>query len=276
MDALVGLNFLEKQGNRYKLAPESAAFLVSTRPGFCGAFFHHTVRQLIPRWMELPEAVRTGNPVFAVNQQETGSEFFSEFVESLFPLSYPAAKALAEHLGLRNLKQGASVLDIGAGSGVWGIGLAEASSAIRIQAVDWPAVLEVTKKVAARHNLADRLTCAAGDLLEADFGTGHQVATIGHIFHSEGVERSKALIRRTYEALAPGGTISIAEWVPNEERTGPPNALIFAVNMLVHTERGNTYTFGEMSQWLTEAGFKNPRLFEVPAPSPLVLATKSL
>ncbi len=273
-DALVGLNFLEREGEKYKLAPESAAFLVSTRPGYCGAFFQHSVRQLIPRWLRLPEAVRTGRPVFAVNHEETGSEFFAEFVESLFPLGYPGAKALAGHLRLSDIRRPASVLDIGAGSGVWGIALAQASPRIRIHAVDWPAVLEVTRKVAARHGVADRLTCSAGDLLEAEFGHGHTVATIGHIFHSEGPERSKALLRRTRDALAPGGTIAIAEWIPNKDRTGPPGALIFAVNMLVHTDEGNTFTFEEMSQWLLETGFKNPRLLDAPGPSPLVLATK--
>ena len=62
--------------------------------------------------------------------------------------------------------------------------------------------------------------------------------------------------------------------MPNDDRTGPPTPLIFAVNMLVHTEAGDTFTFAEMADWLREAGFVNPRLLEAPAPSPLVLATR--
>ena len=71
-----------------------------------------------------------------------------------------------------------------------------------------------------------------------------------------------------------GGTVAIQEFIPNEERTGPPDALIFAVNMLVNTEAGDTFTFAEMSGWLREAGFVNPRLLDVPWVSPLVLANK--
>ena len=63
----------------------------------------------------------------------------------------------------------------------------------------------------------DRLQTVAGDLLEADFGTGHQIATIGHILHSEGRERSRQLLHKTFAALAPGGTIVISEFLPNEE-----------------------------------------------------------
>jgi hypothetical protein len=92
--------------------------------------------------------------------------------------------------------------------------------------------------------------------------------------HSEGEQRSRALIKKTYEALASGGTIAIAEFMANDERTGPPNAMIFAVNMLVNTDAGDTFTLAEMSSWLTEAGFKDVRTLEVPGPAPLILATK--
>jgi hypothetical protein len=140
--------------------------------------------------------------------------------------------------------------------------------------VDWPDVLKVTRKLARRHGVGDRLRTAGGDLLEADFGTGHQVATIGHILHSEGRGRSRQLLRKTFKTLAPGGTVAIGEFVPDDDRTGPPMPLIFAVNMLLHTEAGDTFTFSEIAQWLREAGFTNARLLEAPAPSPLILATR--
>ncbi len=273
-NALVGLDFLTRKGKQYALTPESATFLVSTKPAYHGTYFMHMTRQLIPRWMKLDQAVRTGRPVLAANQENHGSVFFAEFVESLFPLSYKAARMLGEHLGVPRLVAPATVLDVGAGSGVWGTALAHLSPHIRIHAVDWPEVLEVTKRMVRRQGVADRLSVAAGDLLEADFGRGHQIAVIGHILHSEGPERSRRLLKKTFAALAPGGTIAISEFMPDDDRKGPPSALIFAVNMLVHTEAGGTFTFEEMSEWLRKAGFVNPRLLEAPAPSPLVLATK--
>ena len=252
------------------MTPESAAFLVSTKPGYHGGFFRHVIRQILPNWLQLKEAVRTGRPAVAANHQGDGQQFFAEFVEGLFPLSYKAAQVLGEHLGIPKAKSPVSVLDIGAGSGVWGIALAHQSPHVTIHAVDWPAVLKVTRKLARRHGVEDRLRTVAGDLLEADFGAGHQVATIGHILHSEGRDRSRQLLRKTFRALAPGGTIVISEFMPDDDRTGPPAPLIFAVNMLLHTEAGDTFTFAEMADWLREAGFANPRLLEAPAPSPLI------
>ena len=274
LNALVGLEFLVRQGDRYALTPESAAFLVSTKSAYHGGFFRHVTRQILPQWMQLTDAVGSGRPTVAANRQGQGQQFFAEFVEGLFPLSYRAAQVVGEHLGISKVTAPTSVLDIGAGSGVWGIALSHQSPFVTVRAVDWPKVLKVTRKLARRHGVGDRLQTVAGDLLEADFGTGHQVATIGHILHSEGRERSRQLLRKTFQALASGGTIVISEFVPNEDRTGPPMPLIFAVNMLLHTEAGDTFTFGEMADWLREAGFANPRQIKAPAPSPLILATR--
>jgi 3-hydroxy-5-methyl-1-naphthoate 3-O-methyltransferase len=273
-NALVGLNFLSRKGERYHLTPESAAFLVSTKPGFLGAIYRHMSSQILPRWMELDRVVRTGKPAIAVNSPKSGAAFFAHFVEALFPMGYHAAQLLGEHLKISQTKKPLSVLDIAAGSGVWGIALAQQSPLLRISAVDWPDVLKVTKKVAKRHGVGNRLTGIAGDVLKADFGSKHQIATLGHILHSEGRERSQRLIRKVFKALAPGGTIVIAEFVPNNTRTGPPAPLLFAVNMLVNTTDGDTYTFAEMSQWLREVGFKNPRALDVQSHSPLILARK--
>ncbi|MDB6022178.1 MAG: O-methyltransferase family 2 [Pedosphaera sp.] len=274
LNALVSLQMLAKSGDRYSLTPESATFLVSTKPAYHGALFKHISEGLLPQWLKLTEVVQTGKPATTVNDNKAGAEFFAGFVESIFPLSYNAAKLLGEHLGLSKTSSPVSVLDLAAGSGVWGIALAEQSTKVQLTAVDWPQVLEVTQQVAERHAVADRLKTIPGDLLKVDFGAGHQVATLGHILHSEGIERSRQLLRKTFAALATGGTIAIMEFVPNDDRTGPPNALIFAVNMLVNTEAGDTFTFAEMSAWLREAGFANVRQLDVKAASPLILATK--
>ncbi|WP_348267645.1 methyltransferase [Edaphobacter paludis] len=275
MNVLVGLNFLSRgEEGRYALTPESEAFLVSTKPGFQGGVLRHGSGQLIPKWLHLNEIVRTGKPVQAVNQEEDGSDFFQQFVVDIFPMSYPSARTLAKELALDETGAEVRVLDLAAGSGVWGIALAESSERVAVTAVDWGDVLPVTQKMVERFGLTDRFSFVAGDLMEADFGHGHNVATLGHILHSEGEARSRALLRKTFDALAPGGTIVIAEFLVNEERTAPLGSLFFAANMLVNTENGDTYSFEEIAGWLKDAGFTNPRLLDAPGPSPLVLATK--
>jgi ubiquinone/menaquinone biosynthesis C-methylase UbiE len=275
MNVLAGLDFLAKDRKGiYSLTPESAAFLVSTKPGFQGGLIRHSSEHLVPRWLHLNEVVATGQPVAAVNQQGPGSDFFAQFVNDILPMSYHVTQELAAHLNLKDANAPVRVLDLAAGSGVWGIGLAQSSSQVRVTAVDWPGVIPVTRKTVARFGLADRFTFVEGDLLQADFGAGHNVATLGHILHSEGIARSKALLQKTFQALGAGGTIAIQEFLVNAERTGPLGGLIFAVNMLVNTDCGDTFSFEEISGWLGEAGFVDARTINTHGPSPLILATK--
>jgi hypothetical protein len=275
MNALVGLNLLSKDAQgHYALTPESAAFLVSTKPGFQGGMILHCSQHLMPKWLRLSEIVATGKPFEPVNQQRLGGDFFSKFVADIFPRSYGSAQALAGALDLNGAGNPITVLDLAAGSGVWGIVLAQKSPFVHVTAVDWPEVIAITRRTVAHFGLMKRFQFVPGDLLSADLGTNHAVATLGHILHSEGEQRSRALLRRTFDALAPGGTIAVAEFLVNDERTEPLGGLLFAVNMLVNTDYGDTYSYHEISSWLREAGFVNSRTLDAPGPSPLILATK--
>jgi 2-polyprenyl-3-methyl-5-hydroxy-6-metoxy-1,4-benzoquinol methylase len=275
LDVLVGLEFLSKdRDGSYSLTPESAAFLVSSKPEFQGGLIRHTSEHLLPKWLGLNEVVATGRPVQSVHEQAGGSEFFEKFVNDIFPMSYNVAQELARHLDLKGADVTVEVLDLAAGSGVWGIALAQSSAQVRVTAVDWPGVIRLTRANAERFGLAEHFSFNEGDLFVTDFGKGYDIATLGHILHSEGIERSRTLLKKTFDALAPGGTIAIAEFLVNAERTGPLNGLIFAVNMLVNTEKGGTFSFEEISGWLREAGFVDARTLDTHGPSPLILATK--
>ncbi len=274
LNALVGLELLKKNGDNYSLTPESEAFLVSNKPGTLAGFFPMNMKRSIPLWLTLDDIVRTGEPAEARNEEHPGTEFFTELVENIIPMSYGSAQALADHLKLANAKQPTRVLDIAAGSGIWGIALAQKSPQVQVTAVDWAGMIPTTKRITQKFGVSDRFKFIEGDIGEVDFGNGYEVATLGHILHSEGKERSRQLLKKTFGALKPGGTIAIGDWLVNDERTEPLPALIFAVTMLVNTEEGDTFSFNEIKGWLEEAGFKNARTVEAPGPSPLVLATR--
>jgi ubiquinone/menaquinone biosynthesis C-methylase UbiE len=275
MDALVGTELLKKdRQSRYSLTPESQAFLVSDKPGTLAGFFGSILPVMISRWLRLADIVHDGRPAVAVNQETKGTEFFSQLVETIIPMSYPGAQKLADHLKIAKAKDETRAIDLAAGSGIWGIALAQQSPRLRVTAVDWSGMIPTTKRITQKFGVRERFDFIEGDLLEANFGSGYDVATLGHILHSEGEERGRRLLKKAFRALRSGGTIAIAEWLVHDDRTKPLSSLMFSVQMLVNTERGNTFSFNEIKNWLEDAGFKKVRKLEAPGPSPLILATK--
>ena len=211
MNALVGLELLKKSGDKYALTPESEAFLVSNKPGTLAGFFSMNRVRLMQHWLKLDEIVRTGRPAEARNQEGPGTEFFSQLVENIIPMSYGSAQALGDHLKLADATNQTRVLDLASGSGIWGIALAQKSPRVQVTAIDWAGMIPTTKRITQKFGVEDRFKFVEGDLLEADFGEGYDIATLGHILHSEGENRSRELLKKTANALKPGGTIAIGE-----------------------------------------------------------------
>jgi ubiquinone/menaquinone biosynthesis C-methylase UbiE len=275
MDALVGLELLKKdRQSRYSLTPESQAFLISEKPATLAGFFGSILPVMVSRWLRLTDVVRDGRPAVAVNQETEGTEFFSQLVETIIPMSYPGAQKLADHLKIAKSKQQVRVIDVAAGSGIWGIAVAQKSSQVRVTAVDWPGMIPTTQRITEKFGVRDRFDFVEGDLSDAKFGSGYDLATLGHILHSEGEQRGRQLLKKTFRALKSGGIIAIAEWLVNDDRTKPLPSLMFSVQMLVNTEKGGTFSFNEIKKWLEDTGFEKVRKLEAPGPSPLILATK--
>lgn len=275
LNALVGLDLLRKDPlGRFRLTAESRAYLVTSAPAYHGAYFHHVTDQLMPNWLHLLESVRSGRPLRPVNGEEAGAAFFEQMVGSLFAPNLPAARLLAEHLGVASALTKVSVLDLAAGSAVWSAAMAQRSPNVVVTAVDWSHVLQTTRGVVEGLGLTGQYRFTAGDVLHADLGTDHDIAVLGQILHCQGEAECMALLRRTHAALKPGGIVAIAEFLVDQRRTEPALGLIFAANMLLNTEAGGTYAFEEIEAWLLAAGFTSIRALEAPAPAPLILASR--
>src|SRR5437764_3081534 len=119
MDALVGLELLKKdRQSRYSLTPESQAFLISEKTGTLAGFFGSILPVMISRWLRLTDIVRDGRPAVAVNQETEGTEFFSELVETIIPMSYPGAQRLADHMKVAKTKEQVRMIDLEEACGV--------------------------------------------------------------------------------------------------------------------------------------------------------------
>jgi ubiquinone/menaquinone biosynthesis C-methylase UbiE len=256
LDALRGFELLTKYKDTYALSPVAAKFLVRDSPDYLGAMFE--VDDHWDAWSKLPEVVRSGKPARAVFDPEEAERFFSVLTRSLHVQNRLPAQRLARMLGAGSAYKGMQVLDVGCGSGVWGIAIAEADPEAHVTAQDLPKVLEQARNYLERHGVAKQYDFLPGDLHTLEFPAGkYDVILLGHIIHSESEASARELFERLQPALKPGGRLAIIDMIPNEDRSGPPFPLIFALNMLVYTHEGSTYSFGQYKNWLTEAGFSS-------------------
>lgn len=268
LNSLVSLDFLTKSNGSYGLTPMSEKFLVKGIPTYYGDFVPNVDMQWEP-WRDLTNVVKTGKPLAPIEREE-GEEFFQKLVSQIFPMSYPGAKVAAEKLGLKNT----NILDVATGSGAWGIAFAEYDINTNITALDWPGVLKVTKKFVSKFGLDDRFNYISGDLRKVDLGRNYDLIILGHICHTEGAENTVKLISKCFNSLKNGGKLLIADMIADDERCSATFPLLFAVNMLISTTEGDTFTMKEYKEWLENAGFHDVKTLDVPGPSPLIIAIK--
>jgi 3-hydroxy-5-methyl-1-naphthoate 3-O-methyltransferase len=273
LDSLVALKYLNRKGDRYSLSPQAAAFLVRGSELYMEGIDQLAKSEMMG-WFQLAETVKSGRSGGRGDDDERAS-FFSILVRGIFPVGFVAAKAAVAAISPARRARIKRILDVAAGAAPWSIAFAQAIRGAHVTVLDLAPVTQITREYAARFGVADRYDYLEGDLRQVDFGRGYDLITLGHIIHGEGRDGGRRLIERSAEALADRGLLLIAEFIPNNDRTGPAGAMLFGINMLLHTADGDVFTMKEYRAWLKAAGFKRVRTLRTPAaPSPLILAEK--
>lgn len=274
MNALVGLEFLKKKNGEFFLSDDAAEFLIPEKTDFLGGMLKHMI-DLHDNWRHLTDCVKTGKPYEKVDMQKKAEDFFPSMVKGLFNMNYTASKYAGNYLKEKGINI-SSILDVAAGSGVWGIGIVQQFENAKLTALDFPEVCKVTEDFITQYKLNDKTEFIKGDLRKLDFGNEkYDLIILGHICHSEGKIHTPKLLEKSFAALKPHGFLLIAEFNPNDDKTGPVVPLLFGLNMLINTSSGDIFTFSELKKLLTDTGFKKvEKLEEAPSISPLILAKK--
>ncbi len=275
LDSLVTLDILTKRGDKYGLTAEADAFLVEGRPGNLTPMFDSHTALTYADWDRLTEALQDPTKTRQYADLDKGAEFFAKLIRAIIPLGVPPADAVAEHLGIGAARRGVRVLDIGVGGAAWSVPLARRDRTARITGFDMPEVLTHTKEIVAEFGVDPQYTLKPGNLLVDEFGdSAFDIVILGNICHGLTAEQNVDLLKRCHRALAPGGRLIIADMIPNEERTGPPFPVLFAVNMFVMGGE-DTYPMSDYRAWLRASGYHDVEVFDTGrSHSPVIIAAK--
>ncbi len=267
LNALAALNLLEKHHDIYSNTPLTARFFVEGVPDSARTAQLHTVN-MWKRWSSLTEAMQAGTSV--APQISNGNT--KPFIAAMDLNARGRARAIAQAVQINGARH---MLDLGGGSGAYSIAFVKAAPGLQSEIVDMPEVLPLTEDYVRKAGLSDRITTRPGDMLTATLEPGkYDLVLLSAICHMFSPEENQQLFRRAYAALAPGGRIVISDFILDPDKAAPRFAALFALNMLVATRAGSSYSEPEYAEWLKSAGFVEAKRTRMPGPASLMIATK--
>jgi predicted O-methyltransferase YrrM len=251
LNAVVALGALTKEGETFRNTPDTGRYLVAGSADDARPALLHTVN-LFPSWATLTECVRAGTAVLPPGVDKQDPQWTKSFIAAMHRVAAGTAAKLVQAVGVGGVRR---LLDVGGGSGAYSIAFAQASPTLRAEILDQASVLPMAQEHIHAAGLADRITTRAGDLTADDLGEGYDLVLLSAICHMLDAAQHRDLLRRCHRALAPGGRVVIRDFILEPGKTAPKGAALFALNMLVGTRGGSTYTEDEYQSWLAEAGF---------------------
>ncbi|MBZ5535192.1 MAG: methyltransferase domain-containing protein [Acidobacteriia bacterium] len=253
LDALTALKLLDKQGARYSIPPSLVSMLTEHGTSSVLAMTQHQANCL-RRWAQLAWVVKNGRPADRTPSVRGEEADAASFIGAMQTLSAPLADTLIREIQPLEFRH---LLDIGGGSGTWTVAFLNACPAAKATLFDLPHVIPLTKELLTEAGLNDRVSLVAGDYLIGPLPHGADLAWVSAIVHQNSREQNQGLFNRIFRSLDPGGRIAIRDILMDPSRTLPVAGALFAVNMLVGTESGGTFTDEELKTDLEGAGFRD-------------------
>lgn len=241
LNSLTAIGLLKNDGRRYHNAVVASRYLVRGKPDYQGDILDH-YHSLWENWSGLDKVVKTGKPF-------RKSHDHNSFILGMHNIAGQKVKDVLAAIDLRGVE---NVLDLGGGPGTYSMAFARKGIAATL--FDAPETLKVSRRLIKEAGFQKRVALRAGDFMKDELGNGYDMVFISQILHAYGPEACIALLGKCYSSLNPGGRVVVQEFYLDETKAGPPQGAIFAINMLVNTPHGRTYTPKEMSVWMKTVG----------------------
>lgn len=256
LDVLTSLELIEKNNNTYFLSRYVEAFLGRNDHFSSESYLEH-VFSIVKAWLHLPEILTTGKPVIS----EKDPNFFINLTKGLFAVNWVEAEEFYKHLSTFQVKK---ILDVGAGSCLWSLPFVKNVTDVKTTAIDFPNVLnDSAKPIIHKESCIDRYTFVEGDFWDVPWGQDYDLVILGHICHSLSPDENIALFKKASQSLNDQGILAVIDFIPDDDRVDRIFPLMFSINMLIQTEKGDAYTFSEFHKMLSNAGFEEATIFQL-------------
>jgi (2Fe-2S) ferredoxin/2-polyprenyl-3-methyl-5-hydroxy-6-metoxy-1,4-benzoquinol methylase len=271
MNALVATGMLTKEGGVFRNTPVATRFYAEGSPSDARAAAMHTVH-LWRRWSTLTDCVRAGTSVTFSESADRPEDWTRAFIAAMHRNAADRAPLILQAVGTEGVKR---VLDVGGGSGAYSIAFAKAVEGLQAEILDLETVIPIAQSHIEKAGVGNRVKTRAGDLRTDKLGEGFNLVLVSAICHMLGVDENRDLLKRCRQALAPQGRVVIQDFILDADKTSPKTGALFALNMLVGTKNGSSYSEEEYAAWLREAGFGDIQHLRLPGPTGLIVGRRN-
>ncbi|MCB2203727.1 methyltransferase [bacterium] len=269
MNVLVGMGLLSKADGVFRNTPIAEKHLVKSSPAYLGNIAH--VNNLWDFWSGLTGAVKAGTSTVRDTPGDRDGSWLESFIAAMHHRGVPQAPG---DVNLIDLHDAARVLDVGGGSGVYAMAMLRVKQDLHATVFDLPDVVPLTARYIEENGFSARMDTLAGNYLYDDIGSDYDLVFLSAIVHSNTPEENALLVKKCATALNPGGQLVIQDFIMEEDRVRPEHGALFALNMLVATAGGDTFTAEEVEGWMTEAGLVDIIVRDAPSGTTQVVARK--
>ncbi|WP_027345960.1 methyltransferase [Hamadaea tsunoensis] len=263
IDALAQLGLVERDGDRYRNAPDAEAFLTGRGPADVRPLLHYFHAVSFPGWVDALRAFRTGEGVRApLTAAQTQA-----YEEGIATVTAPAARELAATV---DFGQSRRVLDVGGGAGMFLTAILDRHPHLTGTLLDLPAMADLVRPRLAAGPLAGRVEVVGRDMLGDPIPAGHDVVVLANVLHLLPPDRNRTLLARLRPAVEPGARLLLVDWWLDP--VAPHRRTVMVAGEFLTVGGGDVYRVDEAADWLAETGWRADGLTPLSGPMGLVTA----
>jgi len=258
-----------RRGDRYALGPLGAALVGN--PGVEAMILHHDI---LYHDLQDPLALLAGKSASDLKSYwayagggSPGPVTPRRHADYTRLMSASQAFVTDEILDAYSFKRHRRLLDVGGGDATFLVAAGQSATHLELALFDLPPVASIARHRLLAAGLAGRAKVHAGSFLDDPLPTGADVVTLIRVLHDHDDAPALAILSAIRQAIAPGGTLLIAEpmaGTPGAEASGDTYFGFYLLAM----GQGRPRTADDIGTLLKRAGFSAHR--EIATGTPLI------
>ncbi len=256
--ALVSVGLLTRDNERYANSPAARRYLVPGAPAYFGDYYRFQIdRQIYPLMTSLDAGLAGDEANLAYQSMSdwlSKAEDADDFSRAQHAGSSGPALLLAKAIDFSGT---AKLLDVAGGTGAYSIGLCQKYPDLTATIIDFPSVIEISKRFISDAGMSDRISLVGGDALQTAWPPEQDAVLMSYLLSAVGGGDIPELLELAWTALRPGGRLIVHDFMLDDDRSGPVAAAGFFLAYIPVRTDPVSFTAAELISWVEAQGFED-------------------